>query len=84
MKNSEAIQDVDEFLNEYLEKCSIASLAQQWMLCSEWVPSEWESNQLIKTSHPEKTKETNPSLRCLKSSGLNQALFTSQNSPKQL
>ncbi len=33
-----------------LEKCSIVSLAQQWMLCSEWVPSEWESKQLIKTS----------------------------------
>ncbi len=33
-----------------LEKCSIISLAQQWMLCSEWVPSEWESKQLIKTS----------------------------------
>ncbi len=33
-----------------LEKCSIASLAQQWILCSEWVPSEWESKQLIKTS----------------------------------
>ncbi len=33
-----------------LEKCSIASLSQQWMLCSEWVPSEWESKQLIKTS----------------------------------
>ncbi len=23
-----------------LEKCSITSLAHQWMLCSEWVPSE--------------------------------------------
>ncbi len=22
----------------------------QWILCSEWVPSEWESKQLIKTS----------------------------------
>ncbi len=30
-----------------LEKCSIASLAQQWMLCSEWVPSEWESDKNI-------------------------------------
>ncbi len=29
---------------------SIASLAQQRMLCSEWVPSEWESKQLIQTS----------------------------------
>ncbi len=31
-------------------KCSIASVSQQWMLCSEWVPSEWESKQLIKSS----------------------------------
>ncbi len=35
-----------------LEKFSITSLAHQWkwILCSEWVPSEWESKQLIKTS----------------------------------
>ncbi len=33
-----------------LEKFSIASVAHQSMLCSEWVPSEWESKQLIKTS----------------------------------
>ncbi len=33
-----------------LEKCSTASLSHQWILCSEWVPSEWESKQLIKTS----------------------------------
>ncbi len=31
------------FSSSDLEKCSIASLAQQWMLCSEWVPSELES-----------------------------------------
>ncbi len=37
------------FLSD-LEKCWIASLAHQWILCSEWVPSEWESKQLIKTS----------------------------------
>ncbi len=37
-------------LSTYLEKCSITSLAHQWILCSEWVPSEWESKQLIKTS----------------------------------
>ncbi len=37
-----AIQDVYEFVSSSdLEKCSIASLAHQWMLCSEWVPSEW-------------------------------------------
>ncbi len=47
----QAIQDVDEFISSSdLEKCSITSLAQQWILCSEWVPSEWESKQLIKTS----------------------------------
>ncbi len=34
-----------------VEKCSITSLAHQWILCSEWVPSEWESKQLINTSH---------------------------------
>ncbi len=49
--HSQAIQDVDEFVSSSdLEKCSITSLAQQWMLCSEWVPSEWESKHLIKTS----------------------------------
>ncbi len=32
-----------EFSSSDLEKCSLASLSQQWMLCSEWVPSEWES-----------------------------------------
>ncbi len=30
-----------------LEKCSITSLACCLILCSEWVPSEWESKQLI-------------------------------------
>ncbi len=48
--NSQAIQDVDEFVSSSqtdLEKCSITSLGHQ---CSEWVPSEWESKQLIKTS----------------------------------
>ncbi len=37
------------FFRTDLEKCSITSLAHQWMLCSEWVPSEWESKQMIKT-----------------------------------
>ncbi len=41
---SQAIQDVDEFVSSSdLEKCSTPSLACQWILCSEWVPSEWES-----------------------------------------
>ncbi len=37
----QAIQDVSRFvfLLEQMEKFSITSLAQQWMLCSEWVPS---------------------------------------------
>ncbi len=43
-----AIRDVDEFVSSSdLEKCSIASVSQQWMLCSEWVPSEWESDKNI-------------------------------------
>ncbi len=32
-----------------LEKFNIAPLAHQWILCSEWVPSEWESKLLIKS-----------------------------------
>ncbi len=47
----QAIWDVDEFVSSSdLEKYIITLLAHQWMLCSEWVPSEWESKQLIKTS----------------------------------
>ncbi len=39
--HSQVIQDVDEFVSSSdLEKCSVASVSQQWMLCSEWVPSE--------------------------------------------
>ncbi len=30
------------FIGTDLEKLSIASLARQWIICSEWVPSEWE------------------------------------------
>ncbi len=37
--------------NKYLEKCSTASVSQQWMLCSEWVPSEWESDKNITIIH---------------------------------
>ncbi len=46
---SQAMQDVDAFfplIETDLEKFSITSLAHQWILCSEWVPSEWESKQL--------------------------------------
>ncbi len=40
------------FMGTHLEKCTcyINTWTHQWMLCSEWVPSEWESRQLIKTS----------------------------------
>ncbi len=31
------------FIGTDLEKCNVTSLAHQWMLCSEWVPPEWES-----------------------------------------
>ncbi len=41
---------VCSFVGTDLEKFSITSLAHQWILCSEWVPSELESKQLIKTS----------------------------------
>ncbi len=45
------IQNIDEFVSSSdLEKCVFPSLAQEWILCSEWVPSEWESKQLIKKS----------------------------------
>ncbi len=36
------------FIWTHLEKFSVTSLAHQWMLCSEWVPSESVSKQLIK------------------------------------
>ncbi len=39
------------FIGTDLDTFCITSLAHQWILCSEWVPSEWESKQLIKTFH---------------------------------
>ncbi len=38
------------FIRTDLCKCGMTSLSYQRMLCSEWVPSEWESKELIKTS----------------------------------
>ncbi len=38
-------------ISEQISRIVITSLAYQWKLCSEWVPSEWHSKQLIKTSH---------------------------------
>ncbi len=40
--------NVDEF-NSSLEKIS-RNIAHQWILCSEWVPSDWVSKELKKTS----------------------------------
>ncbi len=40
MYSLQAIQDL---------KFSITWLAHQWIICSEWVPSEWESKLLIRT-----------------------------------
>ncbi len=61
------------FIRTDLEKCSFTSLAHQWTLYSEWVPSKRESIQLINHSRPsvnvlrsEKLlclQETNPSLK---------------------
>ncbi len=39
------LQDINKWvylIRSDLEKCSITSLAHQWILCSEWVPAEWE------------------------------------------
>ncbi len=61
MCSTQVIQDVDEFVSSSeLEKCSIPSLAQQWILCSEWVPSEWESKQLIKHHNNPQVIHTTP------------------------
>ncbi len=40
MPHPQAITDVDEFVSSDVEKWEI--------ICGEWVPSEWESKQLIK------------------------------------
>ncbi len=46
------IQDEEEFVSSSdSEKCSITSLVHQWMPCSEWVPSEWESDKNITIIH---------------------------------
>ncbi len=38
----------------------ISSLSHQWILCSEWVPSEWESKQLIKHHNNPQVIHTTP------------------------
>ncbi len=45
------IQDAESFfIRTDLETFSITSHAHLWILSNEWVPSEWESKQLIKAS----------------------------------
>ncbi len=44
----QAIQDVDEFVS--LSQKILRNEALHYLLTSEWVPSEWESKQLIKTT----------------------------------
>ncbi len=46
MIHLQAIKDVDKFAaSSDLGQYSISSLAHQWILRSEWVPSEWESKE---------------------------------------
>ncbi len=50
---TQTIQDVDEFVSSWEQiwrNLALGNLLHQLILCSEWVPSEWESKQLIKTS----------------------------------
>ncbi len=53
-------------------KRNFASLAHQWILCSEWVPSEGESKQLIKTSQQSSSNphHSSPSVNILWSENL--------------
>ncbi len=44
------IQDANKFVSSSEQIWWNLALDHQWILCSEWVPSEWESKQLIKTS----------------------------------
>ncbi len=43
----QTIQDLDKFVSS--SEQIWRNLAFYHLLCSEWVPSEWESKQLIKT-----------------------------------
>ncbi len=46
------ILDADEFVYSSKQIWKfLVSLAHQWILCSEWVPQEWESKKLIKTNN---------------------------------
>jgi len=45
---------------------SIASVSHQWMLCSEWVPSKWESKQLIKHLNNPRVIYSSPSVNVLR------------------
>ncbi len=51
------------FIRTDLEKLTITSLAHQWILCSEWVPSEWESKQQQHHNNPQ--HDSSPSVHFL-------------------
>ncbi len=61
------ITDVDEFVSSSEKIWRNLALALQWIRCSEWVPSEWESKQLIKTSQKSTSNPHNfsPSIHIL-------------------
>ncbi len=53
----QAVQDVDELVSSSKFRMS---LAHQLILCSEWVPSEWEFKLLLKIPH-----DSSPSINAL-------------------
>ncbi len=58
------------FIRTDLKKCVIPYLAHHWILCSEWVPSEWESKQLIKHQSTSNPHPCSPSVNVLWSQNL--------------
>ncbi len=65
------------FLWTDLEKRSITSLAHQWIISSEWVPSEWGSKRLIKTSQVTHTTQDHQ----LMSSEVKNCVFVRKKNP---
>ncbi len=46
------LQAIILYVDEFVSSSGFtASVSQQWMLCSEWVPSEWESDKNITIIH---------------------------------
>ncbi len=77
--------------SEQIWRNSITSLAHQWILCSEWVPSEWESKQLFEILKSQLLRLFKLQMNLLSIILLslwdiwaNQAPFTSESSSKQI